>query len=155
MYLWQKGGLYSAVKELLLENEGSNLARCSPSVAGKAHTPKNGALKVTANEEAKSFVSEPIVQVEDRKFKIVNVAGDGNCLFWCFSFYLFGNENSHAVVKKAVVEHAVANWTDEVAMLNSTCEEQTFQNESHYGTLIPRTGPILRSAYSRGYMKST
>ena len=31
--------------------------------------------------------------------KIKKTCGDGNCLFWCFSFFLFGREGQHLTVR--------------------------------------------------------
>lgn len=38
------------------------------------------------------------------------VKGDGNCLFRCFSFYLYGNEENHLQVRAQIVSHIYNNW---------------------------------------------
>ena len=38
-------------------------------------------------------------------FKIVKIRGDGNCLFRAASFLMFGNEDHHAEIRKAICDH--------------------------------------------------
>lgn len=40
----------------------------------------------------------------------VKIEGDGNCLFRCFSYFLYNNQNYHRIIRLRIVEHIVDNW---------------------------------------------
>lgn len=40
------------------------------------------------------------------------ILGDGNCLFRCFSFFLYGNEDHHMKVRNDIVSHICKNWDE-------------------------------------------
>ena len=40
----------------------------------------------------------------------VKIIGDGNCLFRCFSYFLYNSKNFHMRVRNSVVQNVMVNW---------------------------------------------
>ncbi len=46
----------------------------------------------------------------DRSFRVINVDGDGNCLFRTVSLFLNGDQNGYSILRKEAVDHIRRNW---------------------------------------------
>ncbi|XP_003423913.1 uncharacterized protein LOC100678180 [Nasonia vitripennis] len=64
-----------------------------------------------------------VVSVNGKDYDIVDVEGDGNCLFRCFSYYLYKREDSHYAIRQKCVDYTVEHWSEEAPILRNTCEE--------------------------------
>ena len=51
-----------------------------------------------------------ISENETEVFKIRDVKGDGNCLFRCFSRYLYGMEERHKEIRFKIVRYVARDW---------------------------------------------
>ena len=40
----------------------------------------------------------------------IQIIGDGNCLFRCFSCFLYNSQNFHMKVRKNIVDNVFVNW---------------------------------------------
>lgn len=74
------------------------------------------------NTKTKSSV-ESNVCVNGKDYDIVDVEGDGNCLFRCFSYYLYKKEDLHFAIRQTCVNYTVEHWNEEAPILLNTCEE--------------------------------
>ena len=68
----------------------------------------------------KSNISDKNVENEKRLIFTVSssfvitkyVAGDGNCLFRCFSFFLYNDDSKHLQVRKKFVDVIINDWSN-------------------------------------------
>ena len=44
--------------------------------------------------------------ISKNKVNLIQITGDGNCLYRAFSYFLYGNENEHINIRKEVYEKA-------------------------------------------------
>lgn len=68
----------------------------------------------------------------ERVFEVINVKGDGNCLFRALSVYLFNDERDHTDIRKEIVQYAFVNWTQLKETLDATCPEKMYKNKTMY-----------------------
>ena len=78
------------------------------------------------------------------KFIKINILGDGNCLFRCFSFFLYNTEKFHMQIRLNTVRYIVAHWDSYSSFIigntyygnifNSVDYEQYMSQISIYGS---------------------
>ena len=40
----------------------------------------------------------------------IKILPDGNCLFRCFSLFLYNHENNHFVIRSRIIKYVLDNW---------------------------------------------
>lgn len=99
-------------------------------------------------KETKSL-SQSEAYVDGNRYKIINILGDGNCLFRCFAHHVFGDQDAHAIVRKRIVEDTVQKWSEQVDLLNASCEEKLYRNPNQYKDVMGRTS-VYGTDYETG-----
>ncbi len=67
-------------------------------------------------------IAEMFLSLFERKFH--SIVGDGNCLFRCFSYILFGNEDKHDLFRSFLVEMIALNEATFTSYCSPTSVDQ-------------------------------
>lgn len=102
-------------------------------------------------------------EVDNNDEITITTIGDGNCLFRCFSVFLYNNQNSHLIVRKEVVAHIVINWLikkdhiigneyypnvlNEIDYQNYMCKNQVYGNEIEISSFAEKYNVYLKVKY--------
>ena len=90
--------------------------------------------------ESEQYYCDNVITDFTSKYNVIKIVGDGNCLFRCFSYCLYGDQKFHSDVRKEIVDYVVDNWTAEVDMLRSTCEYNIYNDEMEYERIMGSEG---------------
>lgn len=63
--------------------------------------------------------------------KIINIVGDGACLFRAISFHLFGTQNYNFEVRKQIVEYVLIYW-DNFSILSQDENGDNYKTKEEY-----------------------
>lgn len=87
------------------------------------------------------------VQVDKKIYTVVDVLGDGNCLYRCFAYCIDNNENNHAEYRKKVVDYVFDNFEQEKErlLINRIFEDKDirsrrYKSATNYRDAMGRTG---------------
>lgn len=66
------------------------------------------------------------------QFKKLSIIDDGNCLFKCFSKFIFYNENNHYEIINLIVNNMFNNWEDYSSFIIRYDETIIYKNKNIY-----------------------
>lgn len=117
-----ESGVASSSKEELLLSVNAKISK----PVAQTTVINNQASNINTNHK------EIFYYYGDRKFLRKNVNGDGNCLFRCFSVYLFGNESSHLGIRKDIVNHVCSIWESVKDTIEASYPDIKYKNKTSY-----------------------
>ena len=96
-----------------------------------------GIIASNINSEFKNVAADPNGIIEKNEADIVEVKGDGNCLYRCFSYFLFGTQNFYLNIKKLIIEWIEYNYEKFTSFfgdddINNITKEQLAKEEFDY-----------------------
>ena len=94
-----------------------------------------GIIASNINSEFKNVAADPNGIIEKNEADIVEVKGDGNCLYRCFSYFLFGTQNFYLNIKKLIIEWIEYNYEKFTSFfgdddINNITKEQLAKEDS-------------------------
>ena len=76
----------------------------------------------------------------------IKIHGDGNCLFRCFSYFLYNSQNFHTRVRHSIIQNVIENWENYklhiigneyyVKVINSNDYFELMSKNTIYGTEV-------------------
>ena len=60
--------------------------------------------------------------------KSIKIIGDDNCLFRCFSYFLYNSQNFHMKIRKIMVQNGANDWENEKLYIIGNVYYQTVLN---------------------------
>ena len=72
--------------------------------------------------------------------KSIKIIGDGNCLFRCFSYFLYNSQNFHMKIRKSIVQNVANDWENKKLYIIGNEYYQTVLNSEDYIELMSKYG---------------
>ena len=72
--------------------------------------------------------------------KSIKIIGDGNCLFRCFSYFLYNSQYFHMKIRKIIVQNVANDWENKKLYIIGNEYYQTVLNSEDYIELISKYG---------------
>ena len=119
---WSNGDIFEGIFQEHQQWEGTLIA-----TNGTQWRFEDG-FKGKATRKRKASVSEEEQPRKKKLRHVINITGDGNCLFRAFSYLIYGTEKHHALMRKTCFDY----MTDDEKDLLDTDERENFLQDGTY-----------------------